>query len=63
MLLQIIIHVNYFYNFIILSYKDKVMTITQLQYIIAVDTHRHFARAAESCFVTQPNLKYANSQT
>jgi LysR family hydrogen peroxide-inducible transcriptional activator len=32
------------------------MTITQLQYIIAVDTHRHFARAAESCFVTQPTL-------
>jgi LysR family hydrogen peroxide-inducible transcriptional activator len=33
-----------------------MMTITQLQYIIAVDTHRHFARAAESCFVTQPTL-------
>tara|TARA_B100000795_G_scaffold269971_1_gene261493 strand:+ start:1731 stop:2672 length:942 start_codon:yes stop_codon:yes gene_type:complete len=32
------------------------MTITQLQYIIAVDNHRHFARAAESCFVTQPTL-------
>lgn len=32
------------------------MTITQLQYLIAVDNHRHFARAAESCFVTQPTL-------
>ena len=32
------------------------MTLTQLQYIIAVDNHRHFARAAESCFVTQPTL-------
>ena len=32
------------------------MTITQLTYIIAVDTHRHFARAAEHCFVTQPTL-------
>ncbi len=32
------------------------MTLTQLQYIIAVDTHRHFGRAAESCFVTQPTL-------
>ncbi len=32
------------------------MTITQLEYIIAVDTHRHFARAADSCFVTQPTL-------
>lgn len=32
------------------------MTITQLQYLIAVDNHRHFARAAEACFVTQPTL-------
>lgn len=32
------------------------MTLTQLEYIIAVDTHRHFAKAAEACFVTQPTL-------
>ncbi len=32
------------------------MTITQLEYMVAVDTHRHFATAAESCFVTQPTL-------
>lgn len=32
------------------------MTIQQLQYITAIDTHRHFARAAEACFVTQPTL-------
>lgn len=32
------------------------MTLQQLQYIVAIDTHRHFARAAESCFVTQPTL-------
>ena len=32
------------------------MTITQLHYLIAVDNHRHFARAAEACFVTQPTL-------
>jgi LysR family hydrogen peroxide-inducible transcriptional activator len=32
------------------------MTITQLNYIIAVDTYRHFGKAAESCFVTQPTL-------
>ncbi len=32
------------------------MTFTQLQYLIAVDNHRHFARAAEACFVTQPTL-------
>lgn len=32
------------------------MTLTQLDYIIAVDTHRHFAAAANACFVTQPTL-------
>ena len=32
------------------------MTITQLEYIIAVDTYRHFANAAEQCFITQPTL-------
>ena len=32
------------------------MSITQLEYIIAVDTYRHFATAAEQCFVTQPTL-------
>ena len=32
------------------------MTFTQLEYILAIDTHRHFAKAAEACFVTQPTL-------
>ncbi|HVZ24938.1 MAG TPA: LysR substrate-binding domain-containing protein, partial [Sediminibacterium sp.] len=32
------------------------MTFTQLEYIVAVDTHRHFARAAAHCFVSQPTL-------
>jgi LysR family hydrogen peroxide-inducible transcriptional activator len=32
------------------------MTLTQLEYIVAVDTHRHFALASEKCFVTQPTL-------
>lgn len=32
------------------------MTIIQFEYIIAVDNHRHFGRAADSCFVTQPTL-------
>ncbi len=32
------------------------MTLIQLKYVLAVDTHRHFAAAAESCFVTQPTL-------
>ncbi|TSD64795.1 LysR family transcriptional regulator [Inquilinus sp. KBS0705] len=32
------------------------MTITQLEYAIAVDTYRSFVAAAEKCFVTQPTL-------
>lgn len=32
------------------------MTLVQMEYIIAVDTHRHFANAAAACFVTQPTL-------
>ena len=32
------------------------MTIQQLEYVLAVDQHRHFARAAEFCRVTQPTL-------
>jgi LysR family hydrogen peroxide-inducible transcriptional activator len=32
------------------------MNIQQLEYIIAVDNFRHFAKAAEMCFVTQPTL-------
>jgi len=32
------------------------MTIVQLEYIVALNTHRHFALAAENCFVTQPTL-------
>jgi LysR family hydrogen peroxide-inducible transcriptional activator len=32
------------------------MTITQLEYIISLDTYRHFSTAAERCFVTQPTL-------
>ncbi|GAA4313198.1 hydrogen peroxide-inducible genes activator [Nibribacter koreensis] len=32
------------------------MTLTQLEYLLAVDTYRHFATAAEKCFVTQPTL-------
>lgn len=32
------------------------MTLTQLEYIIALDTHRHFVLASEKCFVTQPTL-------
>ncbi len=33
-----------------------MITLVQLEYIVAVDTYRHFAKAAEHCFVTQPTL-------
>lgn len=32
------------------------MTLLQLTYLLALDKHRHFRVAAESCFVTQPTL-------
>ena len=32
------------------------MTFIQLEYIIAIDTFRHFATAADHCYVTQPTL-------
>ena len=32
------------------------MTFVQLEYIVAVDTYRHFALAASHCFVSQPSL-------
>lgn len=32
------------------------MTIQQIKYVLALDTHRHFVKAAESCFVTQSTL-------
>ena len=32
------------------------MNIQQLEYIIAVDNYRHFSKAAEATFVTQPTL-------
>src|SRR5688500_2662463 len=35
------------------------MTLSQLRYLVAVDTHRHFARAAAACNVSQPTLSMA----
>ena len=32
------------------------MNIQQLEYIVAVDNHRHFAKAAEVCCIAQPTL-------
>ena len=33
-----------------------MITLTQLEDIVAIDEYRHFATAAEKCFVTQPTL-------
>ena len=35
------------------------MTLTELKYIVAVARERHFGRAAEACFVSQPTLSLA----
>lgn len=32
------------------------MNLQQLEYLIAVDKHKHFGKAAQSCFITQPTL-------
>ena len=32
------------------------MNLQQLEYIISVDTQRHFLRASEKCFITQATL-------
>lgn len=38
------------------------MFMRQLSYLIALDKHRHFGRAAESCHVSQPALSTAISE-
>ena len=32
------------------------MTLQQLEYVLAVDRHRHFGKAAQHCYVAQPSL-------
>ena len=35
------------------------MTLTELKYIVAVARERHFGKAAEACYVSQPTLSVA----
>lgn len=32
------------------------ISLTQLEYVLAIDMYRHFAKAADACLVTQPTL-------
>ncbi len=35
------------------------MTLTELKYVVAVAREKHFGKAAEACFVSQPTLSVA----
>jgi len=37
-------------------YQTTTMTLTELKYLVAVARERHFGRAAQACFVSQPTL-------
>ena len=37
----------------------SAMTLTELKYIVAVAREKHFGKAAEACFVSQPTLSVA----
>jgi LysR family hydrogen peroxide-inducible transcriptional activator len=42
-----------------LPFSRTSMTLTELKYIVAVARERHFGRAADACFVSQPTLSVA----
>ncbi len=48
-------NINYFYTFVV-NNKYNVMTIIQLEYLLAVANFGSFSVAADHCFVTQPSL-------
>lgn len=39
--------------------KAAPLTLTELKYVVALAQERHFGRAAQKCFVTQPTLSLA----
>ena len=39
--------------------KPDTVTLTELKYIVAVAREKHFGKAAEACFVSQPTLSVA----
>lgn len=51
----------FYYKYLLFSFYNTViykknMTLSQLEYIIALDNYRHFVTASEKCNVTQPTL-------
>lgn len=46
-----------YYNVLKIRRGDrKILTITQIEYLVAVDRVRHFGKAAKSCHISQPSL-------
>ena len=43
----------------LVAYTGILMTLTELKYIVAVAREKHFGRAAEACYVSQPTLSVA----
>jgi LysR family hydrogen peroxide-inducible transcriptional activator len=39
--------------------RPSAITLTELRYLVALDRERHFGRAADRCFVSQPTLSVA----
>ena len=50
-----VLNIDFFYNFA-LNHKSSLMTIIQLEYLLAVANCGSFSLAAEHCFVPQPSL-------
>lgn len=43
----------------VLPFANRIMTLTELRYIVTLASEKHFGRAAEKCFVSQPTLSVA----